>query len=516
MITILRKQLFDPSAIMYVLGCLIKKPSLLAEVDKVKLDKEDFDDKLTKFIFLAIYNLYLNGANKISAVDIEAYLNQHAEAYKLFKESNGFSYISDAEEIADVDNFIYYYNRIKKFSALRELHNSGYSIKEVYDPDINLPDKQRKMLEHFDRMSIKEVFDVILKKYTQLETKYVGALSGSRGTIFDGMKDLQSQLKRAPEVGFPLQGKYLNTILRGARRTKFYIRSGASGSGKSRGAMGDACGLAFPIRYDKKLRKWINTGFSEKVLFVTTEMAIDELQTLVWAYLADVNEEKILFHNYEEDEEERVEKAIEIAEKYKDNFFWEHIPDPTIETVTAAIRNQVRTHEITHVFYDYIFSGPSMLRDFSGQNIREDVILAMFSTKLKELGNELDIFMASSTQLNGKWEDEAKTGIRNQNMIRGSKAIIDKCDAGYITLPVTQEEQRALENLVRQKGYKKPTHVTDVYKIRRGRYKDTRVWSFFDLGTCRIEDLFVTDAMFNEISVPVLSYKYTDWDDCDV
>lgn len=137
----------------------------------------------------------------------------------------------------------------------------------------------------------------------------------------------------------------------------------------------------------------------------------------------------------------------------------------------------------------------------------------MLSTKLKDLANELNFFIASGTQLNRTWEEIAKTGIRNQNMIRGSTAIADKCDAGYISLPVMANELEALKSLVQSKGYKNPTHVTDVYKVRRGRYKNVRIWSSVDLGTCRVEDLFVTDELFNEISISILKYQYTDWED---
>lgn len=510
---VINKRFYDTSAIMYIIGCLIKNPQILAQVDKVKLAKEDFDEKFTKSIFLAIYNLYLNGANKISPVDIEAYLSQNPMAHKIFKDNNGFNYLSDAEELADLGNFQYYYNRVKKFSALRDLESNGYSIKKVYDEEVITLEKQRQMLERFDKMSLKEIFDIVLKDYSKLEANYVGQMSGSRGVIFDGMLELQEELKKHPEVGFPLQGEILNTVLRGARKTKFYLRSGSTGSGKSRTLMGDACGLAFPLRYSKRQKEWVRAGYNEKVLFVTTEMAIDELQTLVWAYLADVNEEKILFHTYEDDEEERVNQAIKIAERYKENFFWEHIPDPTIEGISAIIRNQARNHNITHVFYDYVFSSPSLLREFEGQGIREDVVLGMLSTKLKDLANELNFFIASGTQLNRTWEEIAKTGIRNQNMIRGSTAIADKCDAGYISLPVMANELEALKSLVQSKGYKNPTHVTDVYKVRRGRYKNVRIWSSVDLGTCRVEDLFVTDELFNEISISILKYQYTDWED---
>lgn len=42
--------------------------------------------------------------------------------------------------------------------------------------------------------------------------------------------------------------------------------------------------------------------------------------------------------------------------------------------------------------------------------------------------------------------------------------------------------------------------VTDVYKARRSKYKDVKIWSKIDLGTCRVEDLFITDAYYNPIN----------------
>jgi len=131
----------------------------------------------------------------------------------------------------------------------------------------------------------------------------------------------------------------------------------------------------------------------------------------------------------------------------------------------------------------------------------------MLSTKLKELANELDVFILSGTQLNGQWVHTAKTGIRNQNLIRGSKAVADKIDVGMITLPVLEEELITLSKIIQQHGSIRPTHVTDIYKVRRGRFCNVRLWRHIDLGTARIRDLFLTDAQFNTINVNKLVYK---------
>ena len=46
---------------------------------------------------------------------------------------------------------------------------------------------------------------------------------------------------------------------------------------------------------------------------------------------------------------------------------------------------------------------------------------------------------------------------------------------------------------------KAPNQVTDIYKVRRGRWTEVRVWSYMDLGTCRKEDLFITDGNLNNV-----------------
>lgn len=40
----------------------------------------------------------------------------------------------------------------------------------------------------------------------------------------------------------------------------------------------------------------------------------------------------------------------------------------------------------------------------------------------------------------------------------------------------------------------RPTHVLDIYKMRRGRYKNVRIWTYLHLGTGERKDLFITNA----------------------
>lgn len=110
--------------------------------------------------------------------------------------------------------------------------------------------------------------------------------------------------------------------------------------------------------------------------------------------------------------------------------------------------------------------------------------------------------------MNGNWQEFK--GLRNQNLIRGSKGIVDKIDVGGISLPVTQEEHEVIDVLARKLGKDLPTQVQDIYKVRRGKYNRVRIWSKVDLGTCRTEDLFLTDAEGNEIPIVTNEYLYED------
>ena len=47
--------------------------------------------------------------------------------------------------------------------------------------------------------------------------------------------------------------------------------------------------------------------------------------------------------------------------------------------------------------------------------------------------------------------------------------------------------------MIEDKNYK-PTHILDIYKMRRGRYKNVRIWINLHLGTGRRVDLFMTTA----------------------
>lgn len=183
------------------------------------------------------------------------------------------------------------------------------------------------------------------------------------------------------------------------------------------------------------------------------------------------------------------------------------MPSPRIDLVKNLVREQVLLHDIEYVFYDYIFISPSLLTEFRGVALRNDEILLMFSTALKELAVELHVCMFTSTQVNANADSNAN--IRNESSIAGSRAIINKADIGMVMARPTKEEI----DFFSSNGQAIPNVVTDIYKVRSGEWSQVRIWSHVDLGNLRKEDLYMTDNRMELIRDYERHYSYEmDWE----
>ena len=487
----------DKQTVMQIFGSLMQAPNLLTEVDNYSLTPEDFESTFEKYIFMSIANLIQNGAEKITVIDIDTYLSEKPPIYEIFNKHNGIEYLQDAEEMAQVDNFKYYYGKLKKYNAIKDLQKLGYDTNRIYPDGDFLTDKDYELREKFDNMSVTDIFNQIKVGIAAAETKY-GCQAAKTAKANQGIRELLLRLKNEPDVGAPFQGSIFNTIVRGARKGKFYLMSALSGGSKTRTMVGEACYIAYPVRFDSCTQQWVSTGSCEKVLYVGTEQVLEEIQTIILAHLTDLNEEIILDGNFTDEQRDRIDKAIQIMEIYKDNFIISQLPEPNLSQVKTHLRHHCLQDGCEYVFYDYIFATPSLLNEFRDLAIRQDVALRMLSTLLKDLAVELDCFIMSATQITGTVE--FKMGyIRNYSLLRDSKSIPDKADFAAIKAKVLPEEIELLTELCNRIG-ETPNQVMDVYKMRRGRYVDVRIWSRMDLGSCRNKDLFITDANLNLIT----------------
>ena len=472
----------------------MSKPELLSETDKYFLEPGDFTQQLDKFIFSAIYNLYVNGAEKIHAADVDNYLQQNSLAKQLMEKENGLSLLQDCEIESEVSNFNYYYNKLKKFNLIRELQLSKDDIDEIYCEDI-LNERYAEINNKFERMHAVDVVNILKSKIANIENRYVLNNIAEESRPSDSIRQRVKEWKEKPEIGCMLQGEIFNTITRGGRKGKLYIRSAGSGVGKTRSMVGDACHIAYPIRFDPRVGKWVSTGSCEKVLYVMTEQDTEEIDTMIMAYLTGYNEDIFTYGTFDENDP-RIQTAMDIMERYADNMNYAKVSDPCSSIIKNLFRRRNLQDGIENFFYDYIFSSPAMLDEYRDLKIREDVALRMFTTTLKNLAVELNAFILTSTQLSN--DDDPKGGFKDFRNVQGSKAIVNLADFACIMSRPSVEEINQVAEFKKSFGFT-PNLVTDVYKNRRGRWNMVRIWSVHDLGTCRKHDLFITTANMKSV-----------------
>lgn len=491
----------DIPCILQVLGGVYQNPDLL-DNERYNIIQEDLTEELHKVIFGSIYNLHNLGAKKIDPITIEQYLEQRPKKLAVYKTNGGAEYLEKLNEATQIAAFDYYYKRMKKFTLLRMYDSIGVDCSSLYDPD-NILDikKKQKQEDWLDNTSIDRIADAVDAKIELIKAKYVEEADDTFAQAGDGADELIEHLMQCPEVGYPLYGDLSNSIHRGARLGKLYLRSAPSGVGKTRAMIADACTIGCGELF--KNGQWIENKAPESVVYITTEQQLDEIQTMMLAFIADVDEDHILNNGYLPGELDRVRHAAAVLIDSKIHI--KRLSDFSLTDIENTIKFSVREFDCKYIFHDYIHSSMKILSEVSGKagvkGLREDNVLFMIAVRLKDLCVEYGIFIETSTQLNGDFKD-AK--IFDQNLLRGAKAIADKIDLGEIMLNASQEDLESLRPLANQKGYPIPDTKIAVYKNRRGRYKDVLIWCQSNKGTCKITPVFVTDYQYQVIDVPQL------------
>lgn len=490
----------DITAIMQIIGCVYNTPTLLDCTDKYTIVDEDFPDEFHRITFGAIYKLHELGAEKITVENIFDFLSSRPKSYALFKQQKGEEWLLKISNISSLNSFDYYYSRLKKMSLLRAYDNYGIDVKDIYDPDNILDSKKKQIQEDFlDNSTLEEIANKVDEKISAIRLQYVDDAYGEARQAGDGVFDLIEKFKISPEVGIPLYGSMINTITRGARLKKFYLRSAPTGCGKSRSMIADACYFSCSAYYDDVFG-WVSLPSKEPTLFITTEQETEEIQTMMLAFLSNVNEDHILNGFYEGDEELRVNRACEILAEAP--LYIEELPDFSLKDIENKIKKNIRDHGVKYVAHDYIHTSLKILEEITrrsgGIKLREDNILFMLSTRLKDLCNQYGIFIISATQLNGSY---ISSDTPDQNLLRGAKAIADKIDLGEIILNVTSDDLISLEPILSSGLFDKPNLKISVYKNRRGKYKGIYIWCKANLGCCRISPMFCTTYDYELINI---------------
>ena len=496
----------DIPSIVQVIGCVYNNNSLLDD-ERYFFTEEDFTEDFHRILFEAIINLHQLGVKKIDLNSIEDYLEQRPKKKAIYVTNKGAEYLQKLENSSQLAAFDYYYNRMKKMTLMRMYQNLGMDLSWLYDINNILNIKKKEAQEAWlDNTSLVEIADIIDKKILDIRLRYVEDAEEGATQAGEGGLELLERLRQTPELGYPLYGPLINTVTRGARLKKFYLRSAATGVGKTRAMIADACSIACDEIYDLTQGKWIKNGTKEPTIFITTEQELEEVQTMMYAFLSGVDEEHILTGEYLAGEWERVVYAANLINNSP--IYVQELPDFSLQDIENTIKKGIRDYNVKYIFFDYIHTSMKILSEVSSKTgvkgLREDNILFMISIRLKDLCNQYGVFILTATQLNA---DYVSAQQYDQNLLRGAKSIADKIDCGMIMLEVSQEDLNTLDAVLKKEGFEAPTIKISIYKNRRGRYKSVLLWCKANRGTCRIEPMFMTNYQYQII--PIEDLKIT-------
>lgn len=491
--------LSDKMAILHVLGGLIKNPLLFANKE-YSLQVSDFPERFHQILFGAIEYLAAQGLATISVMDIDQFLSKYDVQYKVFNDNQGVAYVQNCLEMVDVSKFNYYYNVVKKCSLLGELYAQGFDISEILDVTLLDPQETAKQRSAFDRMTLDDILAMYEVKLIGVQQRFSVDKRIIKRKAGDDIMELIDSFSATPTMGAPFLSPKLTTMLLGQPLGKLYLDSSPSGGGKSRRAIAEAAHLSIPHFYDPLKKRWINTGLKESVLYISTELTLSEVQGILLGYVSGLGQLTIEGHQESLQEHEIILKAGEYIQN--SNFHVVTTSSLDMNDLTKLIRQYKQLYNVRYVYYDYLAPSVKMKAGYSRKantrNVRDDEVLLDMCIQLKELANELNIHIHTSSQMNRTWKKETELDADN---LRGAFSLTDLTDASYISVR-TREMDEAVISAYLAKGFTtRPNMVINIIKLRKGKYNKTKLYVNFDYATSRMEDCFVTDEDGNFINV---------------
>ena len=507
--TKLIKKYYDKRSACQVLGILMKEPYRIRDKNYY-LNEKDFSKGLHETIFISIYNLACQDIKEITISEIEGYLatSDPISYKKIFDDGETVDWLHKIIEDANPINYTYYYQKVKKMSLLRSYLEQGIDISDILNIDELDPIIKQKQQEKFNDLTIDDIILLCDKKVILAKKDFVIKNNSDARKAGDNAEALYNKFKESPSYGMGLESGYLNTITRGMQKKKFFLETRDSGNGKSRIAIKRLLNVTAPYIWDFNKKDFIKNpnGNNNSGLYIGTEMdSYEEIEPMMWSFISGVEEVKIKDCSLTKKEDERIQKAIKILSET--NLFLERNANFNVSYLWRTVEDYKKEYDIHSVILDYIELNPSLIGEYTnntkGMGVREDQVLLDLSTNLKNIAEDIDVFMMAFTQTT----DEARRdGVRDQRAVKGARSLPNKADVGIVSFEPTKKELEKIEPVLMRKGlvnHKYPNICYSFYKNRGGiqGYKDIKVWGYQDLGTMEYQDMFCTDKDYKLVNI---------------
>lgn len=475
---------YDSQAARLCLGCMLIKPSL-ALSDKLPLTKQDFEPQIFHLrLYQAITALAKRGAQSISAMDCYTLCTNNAEVKRVFDDNALGDFIDTIKQIVSVDNFELYWTGVRKATLLREYAKAGFDISRFEGE----PEKHgiQEILDYYDGLAIN-----IRKQFYQ--DKSMHELKAG-----DGFEAIKERFKDEPAFGATTFSRYLNTAARGWQQGQLTMHGAVSGSGKTGVALYNAALVACPELWDDDAGCYQpNPCYQHKGCLVIQYELNDqeELTPKLIGSISGVPTYHLLNGNYEEGEEERVDRAIEIL--HDSNIYFVTMPSFTNDKLKACIKEYATLHDVGYVVFDYVSQQSTVSSDIAKKNgvaTRSDQVLSDIVSNLKDIAVENNVAILTFCQTNAAVNNQE---ILDAGCLAGSRAMQDKLDVGGIIMPLRRQEKEVADMMIENASYQgeRPNRIIHLFKVRFGnQIQHLKIWGKLDLNTGRWTDCWCTDS----------------------
>lgn len=475
---------YDSQAARLCLGAMLIKPSF-ALSDKFHLTKQDFEPQIFHLrLYQAITALAKRGAQSISAMDCYTLCANNAEVKRVFDDNSLADFIDTIKQIVSVDNFELYWTGVRKATLLREYAKAGFDISRFEGE----PEKHGipEILDYYDGLAIN-----IRKQFYQ--DKSMHELRAG-----DGFEEIKERFKTEPAFGATTFSRYLNTAARGWQQGQLTMHGAVSGSGKTGVALYNAALVACPELWDDAAGCYMsNHCYQHKAaLFIQYELNDqEELTPKLIGSISGVPTYHLLNGNYDDGEEERVDKAIEIL--HDSNIYFVTMPSFTNDKLKACIKEYATLHDVGYVVFDYVSQQSTVSSDIAKKNgvaTRSDQVLSDIVSNLKDIAVENNVAILTFCQTNANVNNQE---ILDAGCLAGSRAMQDKLDVGGIIMPLRRQEKEVADMMIENASYQgeHPNRIVHLFKVRFGnQIQHLKIWGKLDLNTGRWTDCWCTDA----------------------
>ena len=199
--------------------------------------------------------------------------------------------------------------------------------------------------------------------------------------------------------------------------------------------------------------------------------------------------------NYDDGEEERVDKAIEIL--HDSNIYFVTMPSFTNDKLKACIKEYATLHDVGYVVFDYVSQQSTVSSDIAKKNgvaTRSDQVLSDIVSNLKDIAVENNVAILTFCQTNANVNNQE---ILDAGCLAGSRAMQDKLDVGGIIMPLRRQEKEVADMMIENANYQgdNPNRIVHLFKVRFGnQIQHLKIWGKLDLNTGRWTDCWCTDA----------------------